>query len=151
MIPRATSRWLAEAPATLTVKTPVTAPSSLAIIQRQRETRYITVYSYGPANALRYPIPPSPWPHPATAQGGQPTAKLRRPPHRGMPRRGLAGRRYVRTARLFDMDKVLQSSTLPELDDVRIMAMSPQAFTLTGFERVDGVEYAQSWLVAETA
>jgi hypothetical protein len=30
-----------------------------------------------------------------------------------------------------------------------VMAMSPQAFTLTGFERVAGVEYAQSWLVAD--
>ena len=27
-----------------------------------------------------------------------------------------------------------------------IMAMSPQAYTVTGFERVDGIEYAQSWL-----
>jgi hypothetical protein len=26
--------------------------------------------------------------------------------------------------------------------------MSPQAFTLTGFERVEEAEYAQSWLVA---
>src|SRR5260221_59966 len=43
-------------------------------------------------------------------------------------------RRYVRTARLFDTDRVLPSDSLPELLDVRIMAMSPQAFTLTGFE-----------------
>jgi len=28
------------------------------------------------------------------------------------------------------------------------MAMSPQAFTLAGFERMGGVEYAQSWLVS---
>jgi hypothetical protein len=57
-------------------------------------------------------------------------------------------RRYVRTARLFDSDSVIYSSARPELLDVRLMAMSPQAFTLTGFERVAGVEYAQSWLVA---
>lgn len=56
--------------------------------------------------------------------------------------------RYVRTARLFDADTVLYSDRLPELLDVRLMAMSPQAFTLTGFERVEGVEYAQSWLVS---
>ena len=31
---------------------------------------------------------------------------------------------------------------------MRLMAMSPLAFTLTGFERVAGVEYAQSWLVS---
>lgn len=30
----------------------------------------------------------------------------------------------------------------------KIISMSPQAFTLTGFERIEGVEYAQSWLVA---
>jgi hypothetical protein len=59
-------------------------------------------------------------------------------------------RRYVRTARLFDSDSVIYSSDRPELLDARLMAMSPQAFTLTGFERVAGVEYAQSWLVANT-
>ena len=37
---------------------------------------------------------------------------------------------------------------LPELCDVRIVSMSPQAFTLSGVDRIDGVEYAQSWLVA---
>jgi hypothetical protein len=58
-------------------------------------------------------------------------------------------RRYVRTARLFDEANVLPSSALPELLDVRMMAMSPQAFTLTGFERADGIEYAQSWLVSD--
>jgi len=57
--------------------------------------------------------------------------------------------RYVRTARLFDEANVRPSAVRPELLDVRIMAMSPQAFTLTGFERVEGVEYAQSWLVSE--
>jgi hypothetical protein len=57
-------------------------------------------------------------------------------------------RRYIRTARLFDEANVLSSKALPELLDVRLMAMSPQAFTLTGFERADGVEYAQSWLVS---
>jgi len=57
-------------------------------------------------------------------------------------------RRYVRTARLVDTDNVRPSPATPELLDVHIMAMSPQAFTLTGFERVEGVEYAQSWLVS---
>jgi hypothetical protein len=58
-------------------------------------------------------------------------------------------RRYVRTARLFDEANVLPSRPLPELLDVRLLAMSPQAFTLTGFERAGGVEYAQSWLVSD--
>ena len=57
--------------------------------------------------------------------------------------------RYVRMARLFDAESAIYSDKLPELLDVRLMAMSPQAFTLAGFERVSGVEYAQSWLVAE--
>jgi hypothetical protein len=55
----------------------------------------------------------------------------------------------VRTARLFDFNSPIYSDRLPELLDVRLMAMSPQAFTLAGFERVAEVEYAQSWLVAE--
>ena len=33
------------------------------------------------------------------------------------------------------------------LFDVHIVGMSPQAFSLTGFERSDGAEYMQSWLV----
>ena len=57
--------------------------------------------------------------------------------------------RYVRMARLFDTTNVLPSTKLPLLLDARLMAMSPQAFTLTGFERVEGVEYAQSWLVSD--
>jgi hypothetical protein len=57
-------------------------------------------------------------------------------------------RRYVRAARLFDVQSAIYSDKLPELLDVRLMAMSPQAFTLAGFERLAGIEYAQSWLVA---
>lgn len=58
-------------------------------------------------------------------------------------------RRYIRTARLFDVQTPIYSDKLPELLDARLMGMSPQAFTLTGFERMAGVEYAQSWLVSE--
>ena len=57
--------------------------------------------------------------------------------------------RYVRTARLFDAGSAIYSDKLPELLDVRLMAMSPQAFTLSGFERIASVEFAQSWLVAD--
>ena len=56
--------------------------------------------------------------------------------------------RYVRTAKLFSDEVIVYSTALPELHDVRLVAMSPRAFTLAGFERIDGVEYAQSWLVA---
>jgi len=58
-------------------------------------------------------------------------------------------RRYVRTARLVDVDRVVNVARPPELLDARLVAMSPQAFTLTGFERDAGAEYAQSWLVTE--
>ena len=36
---------------------------------------------------------------------------------------------------------------LPALLDPSLVAMSPLAFTLSGFERVDDRDYAQSWLV----
>ena len=55
--------------------------------------------------------------------------------------------RYVRTAKLFPNDASRYLATLPELLDVQIIGMSPQALTLAGFERIDGAEYAQSWLV----
>jgi hypothetical protein len=58
-------------------------------------------------------------------------------------------RRYVRTAKLYpDGEAVVRLAGLPELYDVRVVAMSQQAFTLCGLERDGGVEYAQSWLVA---
>ena len=57
--------------------------------------------------------------------------------------------RYVRTARLFPEDGiVVVERSLPSLHDVRVIGMSQQAFTLAGLERVEGVEFAQSWLVS---
>ena len=56
-------------------------------------------------------------------------------------------RRYLRTALLWDDQSVLPRSGRPCLYDVHIVGMSPQAFSLTGFERSDGAEYMQSWLV----
>ena len=58
-----------------------------------------------------------------------------------------AGRLRSRTRRrtqpgIRACDSVIYSHARPSLLDVRLMAMSPQAFTLTGFERVAGVEYA---------
>lgn len=38
-------------------------------------------------------------------------------------------------------------ATPPTLLDVRLIGMSPSVFSLSGFERAEGVEYAQSWLV----
>ncbi len=56
--------------------------------------------------------------------------------------------RYVRTARLLDRDKIVYQEAAPELLDVRLVGMSPLVFTLTGIERVSGVEYAQSLIVS---
>lgn len=55
--------------------------------------------------------------------------------------------RYVRTARLFCGLDTVHRDDRPTLYDVNIVAISPQAFTLAGFERIDGAGYAQSWLV----
>jgi hypothetical protein len=56
-------------------------------------------------------------------------------------------RRYLRTALMGDDHSLLPAQDRPRLFDVHIVGMSPQAFSLTGFERVDGAQYAQSWLV----
>jgi hypothetical protein len=58
-------------------------------------------------------------------------------------------RRYLRTARLVDETSVLPIPGRPELRDARLVAMSPLAFTLAGFERVEGADYAQSWIVTK--
>lgn len=42
--------------------------------------------------------------------------------------------------------EILHRDDRPTLYDLHIDAMSPQAFTLAGFERVEEAEYAQSWL-----
>jgi len=56
--------------------------------------------------------------------------------------------RYLRTATLNCESASTYRADVPRLYDVRLMAMSPLAFTLTGLERIDGAEYAQSWLVS---
>jgi hypothetical protein len=54
-------------------------------------------------------------------------------------------------ARLLDPHTPRHAKQPPTLLDVRLIGMSPSAFSLTGFERVDGAEYAQSWLVQDVA
>ena len=56
--------------------------------------------------------------------------------------------RHLRLARLVDIRRSAGPDALPALYDPMLVAMSPQAFTLMGFERIEGVDYAQSWLVA---
>ena len=54
-------------------------------------------------------------------------------------------KRTLRTARLIDVLHIVKQD-VPELWDVKVIAMSPQAFTFTGFERVAEADFAQSWL-----
>lgn len=56
-------------------------------------------------------------------------------------------RRHVRLARLLDPSTPGHVRSPPTLIDVRLIGMSPSAFSLAGLERVDGADYAQSWLV----
>jgi len=58
-------------------------------------------------------------------------------------------RRHVRVARLVDRTRPRDPDRLPPLYDVTLPAMSPQAFTLAGFERIEGTDYAQSWPVTQ--
>ena len=55
--------------------------------------------------------------------------------------------RFVHIATLHDEAMSAYAAGVPRLYDVRLMAMSPLAFTLAGLERIDGAEYSQSWLV----
>ena len=56
-------------------------------------------------------------------------------------------RRHVRVARLVDRARPRDPDRLPPLHDIILPAMSPQAFTLAGFKRIEGTNYAQSWLI----
>jgi len=58
--------------------------------------------------------------------------------------------RHVRIARLVSLVRVVGPGDFPTLYDPVLIAMRPQAFTLAGFERLEGVDYAQSWLVTAT-
>ena len=55
--------------------------------------------------------------------------------------------RYVRTARVLVLDRPRATDVLGELFEPQIIAMSPKAFTLSGYERIGDQCYAQSWLV----
>jgi hypothetical protein len=55
--------------------------------------------------------------------------------------------RYVRTARVLDFSRPRAPAVLAELFEPQVVAMSPQAFTLSGVERIGDACYGQSWLV----
>ncbi len=54
-------------------------------------------------------------------------------------------RRRVRMARLLDPSARGQAPMAPTMPDVRLIGTSPPALSLSGFERSDRVELAQSW------
>jgi hypothetical protein len=56
--------------------------------------------------------------------------------------------RHLRLARLVDLVRAAGPDAVPVLYEPVLIAMSPQAFTLSGFERIEGADFAQSWLVA---
>lgn len=55
--------------------------------------------------------------------------------------------RHLRLARLVDVGRSAGPDALPALYEPVLIAMSPLAFTLAGYERIEGADYAQSWLV----
>lgn len=55
--------------------------------------------------------------------------------------------RYVRTARVVVFERPRAACVLAELFEPQIVAMSPQAFTFSGIERIGDRSFAQSWLV----
>ena len=60
-------------------------------------------------------------------------------------------RRHLQTACLPDPATSGHTKQRPTLLDVRPVGMSPSAFSLSNLERVEGVEYAQLWLVQDPA
>lgn len=55
--------------------------------------------------------------------------------------------RYVRMACLRSEQHAVGRSLVPDLYDVHLIGMSQIAFSLSGIERVDSAEFAQSWVV----
>ena len=56
-------------------------------------------------------------------------------------------RRQVLQARLLDIATGTKADLLPELMDARLLWAENHRMRLTGFERILGVEYAQTWSV----
>jgi hypothetical protein len=64
----------------------------------------------------------------------------------------VADRREPALARTFLCARLLHlkgtgEEILPELRDVRMLCLQEDEFRLSGFEKVDDAEYAQTWLV----
>jgi hypothetical protein len=56
------------------------------------------------------------------------------------------GRPVVR-ARLMDVTSGVEADILPRLGDVRLLWARKETMRITGFERIGGVDYAQTWSV----
>ena len=66
--------------------------------------------------------------------------------------RNEALHRHATTATLHPAGQVIdRERLLPDLLDARIISMHHNGFSLAGFERIDGVDYAQSWIVSAIA
>jgi len=50
-------------------------------------------------------------------------------------------RRYLRVARVVNVGRTRDADELPPLYEPLLVAMSPAAFSLAGFERVDGADF----------
>jgi hypothetical protein len=56
--------------------------------------------------------------------------------------------RQVGIARMVNPNRSVRPDELPPLHVPVLVAMSTQAFTVAGFERIEGADFAQSWLVS---
>jgi len=55
--------------------------------------------------------------------------------------------RFMRTARLLDFS-LQRLDALPPLLDASVLWLKPGSMAITGFEQIEDVDYAQTWLVA---
>lgn len=78
---------------------------------------------------------------------------LKRPQHVGQLRvseeRDPALERPVMRAKLLDISSGLEADVLPQLNDARLIWVSDGQMRLLGTERLENVEYAQTWAVEQ--
>lgn len=55
--------------------------------------------------------------------------------------------RPVIRAKLVDITTGTETDVLPELSDARLLWLEKEKMRLTGFERIGGIDYAQTWSV----
>ena len=74
-----------------------------------------------------------------------------RPPYTGNLQvsegRDYALNRPIICARLVDMTTGVEADVLPGLADARILSVQDKKMRFSGFERIDDVDYAQTWAI----